>query len=110
MIDNEWDMSEYPLVPGHEVTGTIAAVGDGVEHLEIGQTVGLGWTSCSCMTCGHCMSGDHNLCPESESTIIGRHGGFADKVRCDKAWAVPLPPDVDPKEGRATFLRWPNRV
>ena len=42
MIDNEWDMSEYPLVPGHEVTGTIAAVGDGVEHLEIGQVRGVG--------------------------------------------------------------------
>ena len=103
MIDNEWDMSEYPLVPGHEVTGTIAAVGGGVEHLEIGQTVGLGWTSCSCMTCGQCMSGDHNLCLKSESTIIGRHGGFADKVRCDKAWAIPLPPGVDPKKAGPLF-------
>lgn len=103
MIDNSWDMSEYPLVPGHEVTGTIAATGEAVEHLHVGQAVGLGWTSCCCMSCGECLSGDHNLCAKSQGTIVGRHGGFADKVRCDKAWAIPLPADLDPRNAGPLF-------
>ena len=103
MIDNEWGMTEFPLVPGHEVAGTIAAIGDGVEHLRVGQVVGLGWSSGCCMTCDQCMSGDHNLCGKNEGTIVGRHGGFADKVRCDKAWAIPLPDGVDPKKAGPLF-------
>ncbi|WP_404308400.1 NADPH-dependent aldehyde reductase Ahr [Neorhodopirellula lusitana] len=103
MIDNEWGMTEYPLVPGHEITGTIAAIGAGVDRLKVGQTVGLGWSSGSCMTCHQCMSGDHNLCGDNEGTIVGRHGGFADKVRCQKAWAIPLPDGIDPKKAGPLF-------
>jgi len=103
MLDNEWGMSQYPIVPGHEVAGAVAAVGDRVEHLRVGQVVGLGWYSGSCMTCRHCMAGDHNLCRSSEQTIVGRHGGFADKVRCHKAWAIPLPEGVDPKKAGPLF-------
>ena len=51
MIDNDWGMTQYPLVPGHEVVGTISAVGEDVEHLSAGQRVGLGWHSGYCMTC-----------------------------------------------------------
>lgn len=95
MIDNEWGLSQYPLVPGHEVVGTVGAVGDQVTHLKVGQRVGLGWQSGYCMSCGTCMSGDHNLCSTAESTIIGRHGGFADKVRAQAASVVALPDGVD---------------
>jgi uncharacterized zinc-type alcohol dehydrogenase-like protein len=102
MLDNDWDQSTYPLVPGHEVVGTIAAVGDSVDHLRPGQTVGLGWISRSCMTCRHCMSGDHNLCRQ-EQTIVGRHGGFADKIRCQNTWAIPLPDGVTPKKAGPLF-------
>ena len=95
MLNNEWQMTEYPFVPGHEVIGTIAAVGDAVTHLEAGQRVGLGWHSGYCMSCSSCMSGDHNLCANSESTIVGRHGGFADKVRASAVSVFPLPESVD---------------
>ncbi len=95
MIDNDWDMAEYPLVPGHEVVGRVAAVGERVRHIVPGQTVGLGWFSSSCMTCNTCLSGDHNLCGEAEQTIVGRHGGFAERVRADALWAVPLPDVLD---------------
>jgi uncharacterized zinc-type alcohol dehydrogenase-like protein len=81
MIDNEWGMSEFPLIAGHEATGKISAKGAGVAHLNVGQAVGLGWMSSSCMTCQQCMSGDHNFCAHQEATVVGRHGGFADKVR-----------------------------
>lgn len=96
MLDNEWGMTAYPFVPGHEVVGTIAEVGEGVRHLAKGDRVGLGWFSGSCMTCRTCMSGDHNLCAQNESTIVARHGGFADRVRCSSEWAIKLPGGVEP--------------
>jgi alcohol/geraniol dehydrogenase (NADP+) len=94
MIDNEWGLTAYPLLPGHEVVGTIGAVGANVKHLQPGRRVGLGWFSASCMVCHWCMSGDHNLCRTSEQTMIHRHGGFANRVRCHAAWAVPLADDI----------------
>jgi uncharacterized zinc-type alcohol dehydrogenase-like protein len=103
MLDNEWHMSSYPLVPGHEVVGTVAAVGGGVRTVKVGDTVGLGWYSSSCMTCRECMNGDHNLCGAAEGTIVGRFGGFADKVRCSEEWAIPLPPGVRASEAGPLF-------
>lgn len=95
MLNNDWGMSAYPFVPGHEVSGTIVAAGPGVKGLSVGQRVGLGWFSQSCMHCSRCMSGDHNLCATAEQTIVGRHGGFAQRVRCHWAWATPLPDGFD---------------
>ena len=54
MLDNEWGMTTYPFVGGHEVVGTIAAVGDHVHSLAEGDRVGLGWHSGYCQTCGSC--------------------------------------------------------
>jgi uncharacterized zinc-type alcohol dehydrogenase-like protein len=103
MLDNEWGMTSYPFVPGHEVVGTVAQVGEMVENLQVGQTVGIGWHSGYCMTCSSCMSGDHNLCAGAEGSIIGRHGGFADKIRADAASVVALPDGVDRESAGPLF-------
>ena len=95
MIDNEWGQSKYPLVPGHEVAGRVVATGEQVKGVKVGQRVGLGWFSGSCMACPQCMSGNHNLCSTAEQTVVARHGGFADRVRCHWAWAIPLPDKLD---------------
>jgi uncharacterized zinc-type alcohol dehydrogenase-like protein len=95
MLDDDWGMTRYPLVPGHEVAGTISMVGEDVENLRPGQRVGLGWQSGYCMTCPSCLGGDHNLCAAGEGTIVGRHGGFADRVRAHAASVVPLPEGID---------------
>lgn len=97
MLNNEWGMTQYPFVPGHEVAGMVGAVGQAVTHLHVGQRVGVGWHAGYCMTCPSCMSGDHNLCGSAEGIIIGRHGGFADKVRARAASVVPLPDETDIK-------------
>jgi alcohol/geraniol dehydrogenase (NADP+) len=103
MLKNDWGISQYPLVPGHEVVGTVAAVGERVKMVQVGQRVGLGWNSHSCMHCEWCMSGDHNLCATLEATIVGRYGGFADKVRAHQEWAVPLPAGLDPAKAGPLF-------
>ena len=95
MLDNAWAMTRYPFVPGHEIVGTISAVGASVRHLQAGQRVGLGWFSESCMTCAPCLSGDQHMCATAEATIVGRHGGFAETVRAHHGWIIPLPAGVD---------------
>ncbi len=95
IIDNEWGVTQYPVVPGHEVVGHIAQVGEKVKHLTIGQTVGLGWHSGYCNECSSCRSGDHNFCNHAQATIVGHHGGFADKVRAAANSVVPIPTGVD---------------
>jgi uncharacterized zinc-type alcohol dehydrogenase-like protein len=103
MLNNDWGISQYPFVPGHEVIGTIIATGEDVNILKVGQRVGLGWYSDSCMHCYQCMSGNHNLCPTAEQTIVGRHGGFADKVRAHQEWVIPLPDDIKPETAGPLF-------
>ncbi|MCA9237982.1 MAG: NAD(P)-dependent alcohol dehydrogenase [Planctomycetales bacterium] len=92
---NEWGMSSYPFVGGHEVAGRIMELGAGVEGLTVGQRVGVGWTAASCMRCDQCHSGYQNRCPDAQGTIVGRHGGFADRVRAQADWAIPIPEGVD---------------
>ncbi|PZO59544.1 MAG: alcohol dehydrogenase [Phormidesmis priestleyi] len=104
MINNDWGNSQYPLVPGHEVVGTVAAMGEGVTKLELGQRVGLGWFSKSCMQCEWCLSGNHNLCQvDAEQTIVGRHGGFADRVRADEGWVIALPKELPAEKAGPLF-------
>ena len=103
MLQNDWGMSGYPLVAGHEVVGKVLAVGPYAKRVEVGQTVGLGWYSESCMCCHQCLSGNHNLCGTVQSTIVGRHGGFAEKVRAHWGWATPLPAEIDPAKAGPLF-------
>ena len=103
MLNNEWGMTTYPFVPGHEVVGTIAAAGPRVRNLKVGQRVGLGWFSQSCMTCTQCMNGHHNRCGSAEQTIVGRDGGFATRVRAHYAWATPLPAALDAAKAGPLF-------
>src|SRR6185295_8544712 len=96
MIDSEWGPSTYPLVPGHEVVGRIVALGAQTKGLALGQRVGVGWHTRSCLHCRACLGGDQHLCTQRQATIVGRHGGFADRVRSNWAWAVPIPDALDP--------------
>jgi uncharacterized zinc-type alcohol dehydrogenase-like protein len=95
MLDNEWGMSKYPFVPGHEAVGTVVAMGHEAKGLEIGQRVGIGWSAYSCLSCHECLSGNHNLCAHNQGTIVGRYGGFADRLRAQWTWVRPLPEALD---------------
>ena len=103
MLKNEWGITKYPFVPGHEIIGKISAAGKMVTHLKTGQRVGVGWRSRSCQTCEQCLSGYHNRCLAGEDVIVGRHGGFGNKVRCQALWAFPLPDKIDIKKAGPLF-------
>ncbi|MFA6029097.1 MAG: NAD(P)-dependent alcohol dehydrogenase [Elusimicrobiota bacterium] len=91
LIDDDWGISKYPLVPGHEIVGTVVARGKAVRHLKEGMRVGIGWQCGSCMDCEYCEQGDENYCSKSRATCVGHHGGFADRVRADGRFAFALP-------------------
>ena len=91
VLNNEWGISQFPAVLGHEVVGRVTAVGTATKAVKVGQKVGVGWTSTSCMHCRQCMTGYQHLCKTAVPTILGHRGGFASRVRCHWAWAIPLP-------------------
>ena len=95
VIDSEWGKTQYPLVAGHEVVGTVGQIGSAVSSFQVGQRVGLGWHAGYCDSCNMCNTGDHNLCSSIKPTILGRHGGFADKVRASETSVVALPDGIN---------------
>lgn len=91
LIDDDWQTSEYPLVPGHEVVGTVAHKGELVSHLELGDRVGVGWQCGSCHRCEWCERGDEHVCRDIVETCVGRPGGFADRIVVDGRFAFSIP-------------------
>lgn len=98
MLENEWGITAYPFVPGHEAIGRVVALGDVAKDkgLTIGQRVGVGWNVRSCLHCEFCVRGEHQLCTSVQPTIVGHHGAFADRVRAHWIWTVPIPDELDP--------------
>lgn len=103
MLDNDWGISSYPFVPGHEVVGKVVALGANTKRHKIGDRVGLGWNSGSCGSCPQCLSGNQNLCPSAEGTIVGRPGGFATRVRAQWTWLNPIPEGLDASKAGPLF-------
>jgi uncharacterized zinc-type alcohol dehydrogenase-like protein len=91
LIDDDWQTSQYPLIPGHEVVGNVAKKGDLISHLQIGDRVGVGWQCGSCHQCEWCQRGDENLCRSIVETCVGRPGGFADRIVVDGRFAFAIP-------------------
>ena len=104
LVDGDWgSVGRYPMVPGHEIVGTIAEAGREVRQLAVGQRVGVGWQRSSCLECEWCVSGQENLCASEVATCIDQHGGFADRIRVDARFAFPIP-DALTSESAAPLL------
>ncbi len=103
LIANDWGISQYPFIPGHEIIGTVSALGSQVRGLEKGLRVGLGWQSGSCGVCEWCVRGMENLCPQSEGTCVRRHGGYASRVRANSRFVIPIPEALE-SENAAPLL------
>lgn len=103
LIDNDWQTNFYPLVPGHEIVGEIIHKGNKVKNLNIGQRVGVGWQCGSCYECNYCITGQEQLCNHNQATAVGHYGGFANHIRSDARFAVPIPNEL-PSEQAAPLL------
>jgi propanol-preferring alcohol dehydrogenase len=80
-----------PFIPGHEVTGSVAAVGPGVTNLKEGDRVGVPWLHSACGRCEYCLSGRETLCPHQTNTGYSVDGGFAEYLVAPAAFAAPIP-------------------
>lgn len=60
MMNNDWGMTAYPIVTGHEIIGEVIAIGDAVKNVKVGDKFGVGWLSGSCMSCHECMDGAYH--------------------------------------------------
>jgi alcohol/geraniol dehydrogenase (NADP+) len=95
LIEDNWKKSVYPLVPGHEVVGTIVEKGALVDSLKIGERVGVSWIRSSCLNCPECVRGDTNICSKKTTTCNGNYGGFADHMTADSRFVFPIPDKLD---------------
>ena len=103
IVDGELDRPKLPLVPGHQVVGTVLRTGDDASGLEPGAKVGVPWLGWTCGRCSYCTSGRENLCAEARFTGYDRDGGYADRIVVDAGFALPLPGDAEPA-GTAPLL------
>lgn len=98
LIDNDWGITNYPLVPGHEIIGIVEEKGDHAFHLEVGDRVGIGWQGKSCMACNYCLQGEENMCKNQEATCVAAFGGFATHIIADSRFAFPIPEEISSAE------------
>ncbi len=95
LVDNDFGITSYPFVPGHEAVGTVKAIGNEVTHLTAGQRVGVGWQRGTCGECEWCIKGLQNLCAKSRPTCLAGYGGFATSLRVDGNFGIPIPDALD---------------
>ena len=96
-VRNDWGMSIYPLVPGHEIVGKVSATGDHVTKFKTGDLVGIGCMVDSCRECENCKQGIEQYCvnmPTFTYSMPERHGdgitygGYSNKITCDEDFVV----------------------
>lgn len=90
IVDGDWG-EVFPAVPGHEIVGTVTA-GDAFSP---GQRVGVGWQRDSCGECRYCEEGEEELCAGNQATCLGHFGGFADRIRVNGRFALPIPESME---------------
>jgi alcohol dehydrogenase len=90
-----YDFATFPVVPGHEITGAVEAVGDGVEWPEVGARVGMPWLYSSCGHCRYCVRGDEILCSRTRFTGVNVDGGYQEFMLAPAAYLAPLPDALD---------------
>ena len=97
LTNNDFGISSYPLVPGHEIVGHVTQLGNQARTLAIGQRVGAGWWAGACFACNQCDSGYDNSCPKAQPACVGHEGGYATHVRVDeRQFVLFYQPKIEP--------------
>lgn len=91
IIDGELPVPHLPLIPGHEIVGTVAAVADDVTHLKPGDEVGVPWLAYTCGKCSYCLRNQENLCENALFTGYTMNGGYAEYTVAYAKYCLPLP-------------------
>jgi len=92
VIEGELPLPKLPLIPGHQIVGTVDSLGPGTSRFAIGERVGVPWLYRTCGTCGYCRRGLENLCDNARFTGYHADGGYAQYVVVHEAYAYRLPP------------------
>jgi propanol-preferring alcohol dehydrogenase len=90
VVDGELPEPKLPLVPGHEIVGRIAALGEGATQFRIGARVGIPWLGWTCGACRFCRAGKENLCEKALFTGYTRDGGYAEYTLADARYCFPV--------------------
>jgi alcohol dehydrogenase, propanol-preferring len=98
VVDADLTEPELPLIPGHEIVGTIAAMGAGVERFAIGDRVGVPWLGWTCGECAFCRSGRENLCAQARFTGYQIDGGYGEFTLADQRYCFAIPEDYSDTE------------
>jgi alcohol dehydrogenase, propanol-preferring len=91
VVDGELPDARSPVIPGHEIVGTVAALGPDVAGFRIGQRVGIAWLAWTCGECRYCVSGRENLCDAARFTGYTVDGGYAEFALADARYCFALP-------------------
>ncbi len=95
VVDGELLQATYPIVPGHEIVGTVATLGEGVTDFRVGERVGIPWLGWTCGRCRFCLSGAENLCDSARFTGCNIDGGYQEFAAADARFAFRLPERYD---------------
>ena len=98
VVDGELPRPKLPIVPGHEIVGRVAAVGEGVTGFALGERIGVPWLGWTCGTCPYCRTERENLCDTPLFTGYTRDGGYATHTVADARYCFPLPEDLGDAE------------
>ena len=98
IVDGESTQPKLPLILGHEIAGTVAAVGPGVEKFRIGDRIGVPWLGYTCGVCRYCRQGRENLCDHPGFTGYTLDGGYAQYTVAHQSYGFHLPPDYSEAE------------
>ncbi len=90
VVDGDLTEPKLPIIPGHEIVGTISALGEGVDNFNLGERVGIPWLGRTCGCCFYCESGAENLCDDPGFTGYQIDGGFADVTVADARFCFPI--------------------
>jgi len=91
VVDGELTEPKLPLIPGHEIVGTVAALGDGADRFAPGDRVGVPWLGFTCGVCDFCRAGRENLCARARFTGYQIDGGYADYTVADQRFCFAMP-------------------
>lgn len=99
LVEGHYPFARFPVVPGHEITGVVEALGPGVGWPGVGTPVGSQFLYSSCGHCDYCVRGDEILCPRKQITGIGVDGGYGEYFIGRAGFVTPLPDGLDPVAG-----------